>query len=200
MTGNGQSAVVGTAVATNPAVQLLTPTGAPVVGTTVTFSVASGGGSATATTPATDASGIAHVGSWTLGTTPGANTLTATVAGATGSPVTFTATGTTGAAVTVSKQGGDAQSSVVGTAVAVRPSIKLVDQFGNPTAGVLVTFAATGGGGSVSGSSQTTGADGIATVGSWTLGNLVGANALTATAPGAGIAGNPATFTATGWS
>ena len=44
----------------------------------------------------TDASGIATVGSWTLGAAAGANTLTATSAGLTGSPVTFTATGDAG--------------------------------------------------------------------------------------------------------
>jgi len=41
----------------------------------------------------TDASGIATVGSWTLGTTAGTNTLAATAGGLTGSPLTFTATG-----------------------------------------------------------------------------------------------------------
>ncbi|MBL0210289.1 MAG: hypothetical protein IPQ13_05165 [Holophagaceae bacterium] len=40
----------------------------------------------------TSAAGIATVGSWTLSTTPGTNTLTATAPGLTGSPVTFTAT------------------------------------------------------------------------------------------------------------
>ena len=38
------------------------------------------------------------VGSWTLGTVAGTNTLTATCAGLTGSPVTFTATGLAGPA------------------------------------------------------------------------------------------------------
>ena len=62
----------------------------------VTFAVASGGGSATGLTPTTNAGGIATVGSWTLGASPGANTLTATTsAGITGSPLTFSATGIT---------------------------------------------------------------------------------------------------------
>ena len=42
----------------------------------------------------TNASGIATVGSWTLGTTTGANTLTATSTGLTGSPLTYNATAT----------------------------------------------------------------------------------------------------------
>jgi hypothetical protein len=43
--------------------------------------------------PSTSGDGVAAVGSWTLGGTPGENTLTATATGLTGSPVTFTATG-----------------------------------------------------------------------------------------------------------
>ena len=60
--------------------------------------------------------------------------------------------------------------------------------------GVAVTFAVTTGGGSVTGGSATTGSDGIATVGSWTLGAAPEGNTLTAT-----TAGLPAvTFTACG--
>ena len=62
----------------------------------VTFAVASGGGSVTGLTAMTNASGIATVGRWTLGTSAGANSLTATSAGLSGSPVTFSATGTAG--------------------------------------------------------------------------------------------------------
>jgi hypothetical protein len=196
--GNVQSATVGAAVATNPAVQVQTSTGSPVSGYAVTFAVATGGGSATGLTQTTDVSGIAHVGGWTLGTTPGANSLTATAAGATGSPLTFTASGIAGAAASVSKQGGDGQATVVGTAVDLRPAVKVVDRFGNPDTGVPVAFAVTGGGGSITGGSQLTGSDGTAAVGSWTLGPLVGANALTATVAGSGLTGNPAIFSATG--
>ena len=64
-------------------------------GSRSTFAVASGGGSITGASQSTNASGIATVGSWTLGTTAGTNTLTATFTGSglTGNPVTFTATG-----------------------------------------------------------------------------------------------------------
>jgi hypothetical protein len=65
-------------------------------GETVTFAVASGGGTITGASAVTNSSGIATVGSWTLGPTAGTNTLTATLAGATGSPVTFTANGSAG--------------------------------------------------------------------------------------------------------
>ncbi len=95
--GDGQSAPAGTAVPVAPAVQVLDAAGHPVVGASVTFAVTSGGGTLTdPTTVSTNASGIAQVGGWTLGATPGANSLSATVAlpNLSGNPVTFTATGT----------------------------------------------------------------------------------------------------------
>ena len=65
-------------------------------------------------------------------------------------------------------------------------------------AGVTVTFAVTGGGGTVLPVVPVaTDASGIATVGSWTLGGTPGANTLSATATGSGIAGNPVLFAAT---
>jgi len=65
-------------------------------------------------------------------------------------------------------------------------------------AGVSVTFAVTGGGGTVTGASQVTDVSGKATVGEWVLGPNSGANTLTASVAGSGITGNPVTFTATG--
>jgi hypothetical protein len=43
-----------------------------------------------------------------------------------------------------------------------------------------------------------TGSNGVATVGSWTIGASPGSDTLTATVTGSGITGNPVTFTATG--
>ena len=90
--GDGQSAAAGTAVAVAPAVKVTDGLGAAVSGVAVTFAVASGGGSVTGAATTTNASGVATVGSWTLGAVAGANTLTASVA--TLPAVTFTATGT----------------------------------------------------------------------------------------------------------
>ena len=92
--GNNQKAAIGTAVATRPSVLVTDAGGNPVSGVSVTFAVASGGGLASGAAATTNTSGIATVGSWTLGAVPGANTLTATVSGLSGSPVTFTATAT----------------------------------------------------------------------------------------------------------
>jgi adhesin/invasin len=193
LAGDAQTVVVGQVVATAPAVTA-TRSGQPASGVVVTFAVASGGGSLTGGTVTTDASGIARVGGWTLGTTAGANTLTASATGATA--VTFSATGHAAAAASISKTVGDAQSAAAGFALTTKPAVKVADQFGNAVAGISVTYAVGSGGGSVSGAAQVSGSDGSATVGGWTLGNIAGANTLTATA--AGLTGSPLTFSATG--
>jgi len=196
--GTNQTAPAGTAVPVAPAVTARDQFGNPVAGVVVTFAVGSGGGSLTGGVAASDANGIARVGSWTLGTTAGPNTLTATVPGLAGSPVPFTATAAAGAATQVAISAGNGQTATVNAAVAVAPAVVVRDQFNNPVPSVAVTFAVTGGGGTIAGASQTTNASGVATATSWTLGTTAGANTLSATVTGSGIAGNPVTFTATG--
>jgi adhesin/invasin len=194
--GDNQSAVIGTTVSIGPSVKVTDAGGNPVSGVAVTFAVTGGGGSITGANPTTNAAGIATLGSWTLGPVAGSNTLTASSSGLNGSPVIFTAMGTVGQAMTIALDGGNDQSAVAGTAVSLDPSVKIIDAGGNPVSGVAVTFAVTSGGGSITGSNQTTNAVGVATVGSWTLGTLVGTNTLTASS--AGLNGSPVTFTATG--
>jgi adhesin/invasin len=161
--GDNQSAAVGTAVATAPSVLVTDTNNNPVSGVSVTFAVASGGGSATGTSATTNASGIATVGSWTLGTGAGANTLRASSPGLNGSPVTFTATGSPGAGskylVTASSY-----SPVVGSAVTV--AAQLADAYGNlvKTAGLSVTWSKTGTGGSFGANPTSTDANGVARV------------------------------------
>src|SRR5439155_640080 len=170
----------------------------PVGGVSVTFAVASGGGTVSPTTPVTtNANGTAAVTSWTLGPTAGPNSLTATSGTLTGSPVTFTATGTAGTATQMAINAGNGQTATAGTAVAIEPSVIVRDANGNPVGGVSVTFAVASGGGTVSPTTPvTTNANGIAAVTSWTLGPTAGPNSLPATA--SGLTGSPVTFTATG--
>ncbi|HTL04973.1 MAG TPA: PKD domain-containing protein [Gemmatimonadales bacterium] len=87
---------------------------------------------------------------------------------------------------------GDQQSAAAGEAVATAPSVLIKDHSGHPVSGIAVTFAVEAGGGSVGGASATTGSDGIARAGSWTLGS--GANRLRATSGSL----TPVFFTATG--
>src|SRR5688500_232477 len=89
--GAGQTARINSAVATSPAVVVRNASNGPVPNVSVTFAVTGGGGSITGASVTTDANGIARVGSWTLGATPGPNSLSATVAGVS-SPATLAAT------------------------------------------------------------------------------------------------------------
>jgi hypothetical protein len=103
--GDGQTAIVGQAVAVAPQVRVLDANALAVAGATVTFSVTGGGGNVVGGTPITDTLGIATVGSWMLGAV-GLNTL---AAGADALGVTFTATGEsgTGNVVWINPAGGD---------------------------------------------------------------------------------------------
>jgi hypothetical protein len=180
--GNSQSATVDSAVTTPPKIVVRDADNNPIEGISVTFAVTTGGGSVTPSSVTTGSDGTAAVTSWTLGTTAGSNTLTASAANDTTS-FTFTATGTAGPATQITKNGGDLQSATVETAVAIPPSVKVMDEFGNPVSGVTVSFSVTPGSASVSGNIET-GSNGIATVGSWKLSTFPGTNSLTATIPG----------------
>ena len=74
-----------------PAVQVLDQYDLPVEGVTVGFELASGEGSLTGGTQVSDGDGMAQVGGWTLGGSPGIQTLAATAPGLQGSPVAFEA-------------------------------------------------------------------------------------------------------------
>jgi hypothetical protein len=92
--GEDQRAAAGTPVAVPPAVRVTDDAGQPVAEVEVSFVVTGGGGSATGDTRFTDSDGIARVGDWTLGSTPGTNTLEARAGSLQGSPVVFTAEAT----------------------------------------------------------------------------------------------------------
>jgi adhesin/invasin len=184
--GDNQSAAVGTAVATAPSVKITDASNNPLSGVVVTFAPASGSGSVSPSNgqATTNASGIATLTSWTLGTTAGAQALTASATGTAG--VTFHATATAGAAANIAIVAGDNQTATVGTVVTTAPSVKITDASTNPLSGVVVTFAPAGGSGSTSpiNGQATTNASGIATLTSWTLGATAGAQSLTASATG----------------
>lgn len=76
---------------------------------------------------------------------------------------------------------GNFQLAKYGTPVPVAPAVKVTGANG-PVAGVQVTFAPVAGSGSVTGGSTTTDANGVATVGSWTLSPAPAVNTLKATA------------------
>ena len=85
--------------------------------------------------------------------------------------------------IQISLQQGGEQSANVGSAVAVAPTVKVVNRNGQPMQGVRVNFGIRRGGGTLTGSSVTTDANGLATLGSWTLGS-VGTNESVASVTG----------------
>jgi adhesin/invasin len=91
---------------------------------------------------------------------------------------------------------GQNQVAAKGTTLPINPSVQILDPQFNGVQSVRVIFAVTSGGGSITGDTAYSDANGIATVGSWTLGPNPGANTLTATS--FGLQGSPLTFTATG--
>lgn len=95
----------------------------------------------------------------------------------------------------VALQVGNGQRARTRQPVPVPPAIKVTNQSGSGVAGVAVTFAVGLGGGTATSATQTTGSDGVATVGGWILG-AVGQNTLVATVAGA-TSGSPVTFSAT---
>ncbi len=90
ISGDGQAALVGTALPVPPTVVVLDAQGNPVGDVSVEFTVTSGGGSLTGTPAVSNSIGIAAAG-WTLGATAGINTVDAVVTGV--ALVTFFATG-----------------------------------------------------------------------------------------------------------
>jgi len=93
--GNNAPGLVGYAVNHRPAVLVTDASKKPLAGQVVTFAISTGGGSLVNAVDTTNAAGIAQVGQWVLGGSPGVNTLTATVSGSGvgGNPVAFTDTG-----------------------------------------------------------------------------------------------------------
>lgn len=193
ISGNTQTGTAGSALPLPFVVRVNDSNGNPVSGRTITFAVASGGGSISPTSVVTGTDGRAS-STATLGATAGANTFTATSAGLTNSPMSFTATGVAGAAVTLVRVSGDGQTAAAGTILPAPFVVRVEDANGNPVSGRTITFAVTSGGGSITPTSAVTASDGRASA-TATLGATAGTKTYSATS--AGLSGSPATFTAT---
>lgn len=150
--------------------------GAPVPGAQVKFTVTAGGGVVSVTKTTTGPTGVAAT-RWTLGSALGVNTLTATVvndddqlvARVVDNPIKFSITSYKALSVV----DGNAQTAQLLEPLPVAPSILLVDSAGKPRVGIPVTFVATSGG-SVASPTVSTGANGVASPGIWTLGDIPG--------------------------
>ncbi|MCU0635846.1 MAG: PQQ-dependent sugar dehydrogenase [Gemmatimonadaceae bacterium] len=194
--GNNQVAPAYGSVAVRPATRVLDGNNNPVRGVPVTFVVISGGGSVTGADVVTDDNGVATVGAWTLGGIVGTQTLAARSPGL--PEASLTATATVPASGTITVAAGNNQTAPTGALVPIAPSVVVRDAGARPLGGVAVTFGVTAGGGTVTPTTVTTDAAGVATVTSWRLGTTAGANTLVASRAGFASAVFAATATAVG--
>lgn len=189
--GNNQSAIAGAAVLVAPAVLVQDQYGNPVPGVAVAFTVTGGGGAVTGAAATTGATGVATVGSWTLGPSAGANSLTARSGGL--ADVVFSATGVPGSARTIALSSGSGQADTVAATLAQPYVVRVTDSLGNGVSGVTVGWAVPVNQGSITTSSVTNGS-GFASA-TRVLGPTAGTQ--TATAAVGGLVGSPVNFSAT---
>ena len=195
MSGNGQSARVGSTLADSLVVRITDTQDRPVAGASVTFEFTADGAAASPATVNTDGDGRA-ASRLALGTRVGPVTGSVSVPvdpGVTPVEATITATALPDNAAGIALLSGDGQSGQVGATLALPLVVAVTDALGNPIPGFTVDWTVTGGG-SVSLASTTTDANGQASV-TRTLGPAAGAQTAVATATG--LAGSPVTFTHT---
>ncbi len=177
------AATPATAISDSIRVSAVTKTGGPAAGTSIVFAVTTGGGKVSSLKATTDANGVAAV-QWTLGPTNGLNRVTATVVDDEGNAIPWVNPNVVSFSVTSYKAldvvSGSAQTATILSALPQAPSVRLVDSLGKPRQGVPITFAPTAGG-QVAFPIVSTGADGVASPGIWTLGDLPGDQTLIAT-------------------
>ena len=157
VSGDGQSAQVGNALANPLVVQVNDQNGDAFAGATVSFTTT--GGTLSTASATTGANGQAST-SLTLPNTAGEYTVTASVTGLTDVTFTATASAVPLVATTLEIVSGDSQSGVVSTALANDLVVRVLDQNNNAFSGSTVTFSTTGG--TLSEASVVTGADGQA--------------------------------------
>ncbi|MEO6057086.1 MAG: Ig-like domain repeat protein [Gemmatimonadales bacterium] len=160
VSGDGQSAVVGTSLPEPLVVSARDGDGNAVVGLAVAWVGGSGGGSLTPATSLTDAAGRAST-QWTLGSGTGTNTATAVVSGV--GTVGFTATALPGTPPGLSLETQPPASAQHGVALSRRPVVQLREPDGSfrRQSGVQVSVSVVEGGATLRGTlARTTGGDG----------------------------------------
>jgi len=177
--------IVGTATAQEPTVKVTDRAGRPVANVPVRFVLQSDpeapAGFIANAEDTTDVSGIASAGEWILGARAGANFLAVTVQGArqhwlqvTGQPDEPVALG----------WGAENEGAIGFRGMQVKaPVAHARDRFGNSVPGVALTFALAAGQGTLEGATRVTTNEGASAI-SWTLGEDLGVNTLTASAAG----------------
>ena len=178
VSGDDQTGPVSTELLLPLVVVLRDGSGNPVPAAAVSWVIGSGGGSVTPSTSSTDGVGQAIV-AWTLGGTPGPNTVSAVVSGI--GVVEFSATARAGAPARLSIQTQPSGNAVSGAVLGQQPVIQLLDAGGNPAMqnGVAVQAVIATGGGSLGGATSTlTDANGRAAFTDLSITGLPGAHTL----------------------
>ena len=175
ISGDDQQGLPGEPLANPFVVQVLDQDGEPFEGATVRFSALRGGGSLSENTPKTDVDGYAR-STLTLGAALGTNKVQVNVEGIS-QVLVFSAEATTTPSVptVVSIISGDNQTGLTGEALADPFVVEVRDGSNTPLADVTVTFTVLTGGGTLSATTGTTGANGQAES-TLTLGSDPGTN------------------------
>jgi adhesin/invasin len=176
--GTGQSDTVARALPTPFRVNVQDALGNPRSDVWVRFTKTAATGVLAADSVLTDVTGVAEV-AYTLGTVTGFDSVTATVAGLTDT-VAFYAFAENEVAATIAVFSGDSGGASVGGITGLPVIFVVRDVYGNPVGDQSVGFFATPGSSSPQTSETTTGDDGLASAGFWTMDAAPGYNTLTA--------------------
>jgi len=183
--GDAQTGTAGAPLAQPIVAKVAASDGVGVAGTTVTFAVATGGGSVGSPTVVSDANGLAQT-TWTLGPGAGAQSVTATAGTLTNSPLTYTATSTAAAAsklvVTtqpVSTSAGAFLSAIVVTAEDANGNV--ATSFTGP---VAIALGTTTSGAALNGTASVNAVAGVATFSTLTINKAFSGYTLIALASG----------------
>jgi len=192
VSGQDQVGAVGHQLTEPVTVRILDAWQSPIYNQPVVFKVISGGGTVPTEVVRTSADGVSMT-TWTLGTSSSqSQVLQVQVIDEISRGILllaeFHATAQPGAPSSLKKTAGDNQTATVGTAVAIAPAVKAVDQYGNPVSGMDVVWRVVTGGGTIAGGATATSktdTTGVAVPpGAWKLGPAPGTNTLTATVAG----------------
>lgn len=181
--GDGQTTRVATELASPVVVLVTNKAGAPLAGALVTFHVTSGAGSVFAGTATSDSNGLARE-RWTLGSKASdSQRVEARMIGADGLPLTatFSATATAGPASRLVVTSGGGQSAAQAQPLPAPILVMAQDGYGNPVAGVSISFSANSSGGVTPGFAISDVKGEVSAI--WMLGASLGTQVLTVSAP-----------------
>jgi hypothetical protein len=166
--------------------------GNPVAGVTIEFNASQGTLSGARQT--TNAAGVATLGGWTLPTVAAQYGLAIDALAPTTVPrIVMVATASPGVPQTMTATGGGGQSALYLAMLATPLQVRLVDRYGNPTPGVVVTWGTVSGGGAVAPLNVATDVDGVVRS-NYRLGNTPGQHVIRASVNSLGLTTD---FTAT---